>query len=103
MGLRWKRHSAWVTKSKRWPALRQQALRRDCFKCVKCGASGRLEVDHIKSVRLSPELAWSLDNLQSLCRSCHTAKTRLECGHPPMKPERSAWVKAVQNLSKKDT
>jgi 5-methylcytosine-specific restriction endonuclease McrA len=101
MGLtKYRRYSASVTRSARWPAMRQQALRRDGFKCVKCGATGRLEVDHIKSVRLSPELAWSLDNLQTLCPQHHTAKTRLECGHPPMKPARAAWIKAVRNLYK---
>ena len=101
MGLtKYRRYSASVTGSKRWPAMRQQALRRDGFKCVKCGKTGRLEVDHIKSVRLSPELAWSLDNLQTLCPQHHTAKTRLECGHPPMKPARAAWIKAVRNLYK---
>lgn len=98
MGLRWKRHSAWVTKSKRWPALRQQALRRDGFKCVECGAAGRLEVDHIKPVRTHPELAFTLDNLQCLCRSDHTGKTRLECGHPAKTPERAAWLSAIREL-----
>ena len=72
MGVRWKRHSAWVTRSKRWPALRQQALRRDGFACVQCGARGRNEVDHILPVRTHPGLAFVLDNLQTLCGSCHT-------------------------------
>jgi 5-methylcytosine-specific restriction protein A len=97
---RFKRYSAWVTKSKRWPALRQQALRRDGFACVKCGKAGRLEVDHIQPVRTRPELAFILDNLQCLCISDHTRKSHLECGHPPVKPERVAWLKAVRELSK---
>ncbi len=100
MGLKWKRHSAWVTRSKRWPAVRQKALRRDGYKCVKCGARGRLECDHILSVRSHPGLAFVIDNLQTLCGSCHTRKTRLEVGHPPIKPERAAWLKAVLTLSK---
>ena len=100
MGVRWKRHSRWVTRSKRWPALRQQALRRDGFKCVQCGARGRLEVDHIKPVRTHPGLAFILSNLQTLCPQHHTAKTRLECGHPPMKLERVAWLGAIRDLYK---
>ena len=98
MGVRWKRHSAWVTRSKRWPALRQQALRRDDFKCVQCGTRGRLQVDHIKPVRTHPGLAFVLDNLQALCPRHHAEKTRLECGHAPMPPERVEWRKAVRDL-----
>jgi 5-methylcytosine-specific restriction protein A len=79
MGVRWKRHSAWVTKSKRWPALRQQALRRDGFKCVKCGAAGRLEVDHIQPVRTHPELAFILDNLQCHCIRRGKDITMVDC------------------------
>ena len=98
MGMRWKRHSARITRSRRWAALRLQALRRDDFKCVTCGARGRLEVDHIKPVRTHPGLAWVLDNLQTLCSQHHTAKTRIECGHPPMKPARVAWLEAIREL-----
>lgn len=99
MGLiRWRRHSAVITRTERWKALRQQALRRDGFACLCCGARGRLEVDHIKPVRSHPELAWDLGNLQSLCPSCHTRKTRLECGHPPLSEDRSKWRTAVRQL-----
>lgn len=99
MGLiRWRRHSAVITRTERWKALRQQALRRDGFACRGCGARGRLEVDHVKPVRSHPELAWDLGNLQSLCPSCHTRKTRLECGHPPLSEDRSKWRTAVRQL-----
>ncbi|MEL7488893.1 MAG: HNH endonuclease signature motif containing protein [Pseudomonadota bacterium] len=77
------------------------ALRRDGFQCVQCGARGRLEVDHIKPVRTHPELSFDLDNLQTLCPSCHTRKTRIECGHPPPSPERVAWRNAVKDLSRR--
>ncbi len=56
----YKRHSAKVINDKRWPALRLAAKRRDGFRCVKCNAVGRLEVDHIKPVRDTPELAFDL-------------------------------------------
>lgn len=102
MGVKkWNRHSRWVTRSPRWKALRLKALRRDQFKCVECGARGRLEVDHKKPVRTDPELSFELDNLQSLCPSCHTRKTRIECGHPPPSPERIAWREAVKELTEK--
>lgn len=35
-------------------------------------------VDHIKPIRLWPELKLSMDNLQSLCNHCHLIKTRKE-------------------------
>jgi 5-methylcytosine-specific restriction enzyme A len=85
------RHSAAVIRSKRWKGLRYQAKRRDGWQCVQCGAKGRLEVDHIKPVRTNPELAYDLNNLQTLCVSCHTRKTRIECGHPEKSPERKEW------------
>jgi 5-methylcytosine-specific restriction endonuclease McrA len=92
------RYSAWVIRSRCWPALRQAVLRRDGFRCRCCGARGRLEVDHIKPVRHAPELAFEIDNLQSLCPSCHSRKTRSEIGLPPPDPERAKWRRAVQSL-----
>lgn len=85
------RHGSWVYRDPRWAALRLEAKRRDGWKCVQCGARGRLECDHIKPVRSRPDLAFDLTNLQSLCPSCHTRKTRLECGHVPLSPERQKW------------
>lgn len=87
----YRRHSKAITDTKRWQGLRWQALRRDGFRCVKCGARGRLEVDHIKPVRDRPDLSWDLANLQSLCPTHHARKTRLECGHPDLPPARKAW------------
>ena len=100
MGVRnqWARHSARVIRTKRWAALRQQALRRDGFSCVTCGAVGDLEVDHVKPVRTHPELAYDLANLQVLCPAHHSAKTRLECGHPPTKPDVLRWRELVEHL-----
>ena len=84
-------HSARVTRDRRWPGLRLAVLRRDGFACVQCGARGGLEVDHQMPVRDRPDLAFSLDNLQALCRSCHSRKTRQEVGLAPPNPERDKW------------
>ena len=100
---RFARNSRGVLKCRRWPALRQRALRRDGFRCVICGATGRLEVDHIAPVRTHPEKAFDLDNLQSLCARCHTRKTRIECGHPPPNPERLKWQASIRQLTKKES
>jgi 5-methylcytosine-specific restriction enzyme A len=97
---KWHRHSRHITRGPRWRALRMAVLQRDSFRCVHCGARGRLEVDHIKPVRVAPESAHSIDNLQSLCCKCHTRKTRLECGHVPLSPERAAWRKLVRETGR---
>ena len=99
MGMnKYHRHSAKITRTRRWKALRLEILRRDGFACVKCGARGRLEVDHIEPVRRAPERAYDPDNLQSLCAACHTRKTRIECGHDPLNPERERWRAATRRL-----
>lgn len=36
------------------------------------------EVDHIISRRKRPDLVFDLDNLQPLCKACHSTKTRKE-------------------------
>lgn len=92
MGLtRWHRHSAAVIRSTRWRALRQAALRRDGYACRTCGERGRLEVDHIQPVRTHPDRAFDLDNLQALCPTCHSLKTRTELGLADISPARKAW------------
>jgi 5-methylcytosine-specific restriction enzyme A len=97
------RHSKRVTATRRWQVLRHQILERDGWACTcGCGQTrGRLEIDHIKPVRTHPELAFDPANLQTLAASCHTRKTRLECGHPPpvQSPARDAWAQAVADLA----
>ena len=91
MGVMWTRYSDRVIRSRRWRALRLKALRRDKWRCVTCGSAGRLEVDHKEPVRERPDLAFDLGNVQSLCPSCHARKSRVECGHPELSPQRRAW------------
>lgn len=96
MGMReHRRHSKAVIGSKRWPALRMQAKRRDGFCCVQCGARCRLEVDHVKPVRTHPQLAFDLTNLQTLCVSCHSRKTIAEVGVSVLSPKRREWRELV--------
>lgn len=91
----YKRVGASIYKTERWKAVRTMAKRRDGWQCVQCGARGRLEVDHIKALR-DGGAPYDLDNLQTLCPSCHTRKTRIECGHPDKSPERKAWDKLLR-------
>jgi 5-methylcytosine-specific restriction protein A len=89
---------AHVYYTSRWARIRWLALRRDGFACVKCGARGRLEVDHVESIRRAPERAYDLANLQTLCTPCHSQKTNEEMGRVP-NPAQLAWRTAVNELS----
>jgi 5-methylcytosine-specific restriction endonuclease McrA len=61
-----------------WDAARIYVMRRDRFTCQYCRTRHRareLEVDHIVEIaRGGPSLDY--ENLQTLCRGCHRAKTR---------------------------
>ena len=93
-----KRYSQHIISTRRWKRLRFEILRRDGWQCVQCAARGRLEVDHVKPVRTHPELSFDQDNLQTLCPSCHTKKTRIECGHAAPDPKRAAWRDAIKQM-----
>lgn len=94
------RHSAKITRTERWKALRLKALERDEWACVQCGERRGLEVDHVQPVRTHPELAWAIDNLQCLCGRCHSRKTRLEIGLGKQNPAREAWKSLVRDLDR---
>jgi hypothetical protein len=58
---------------------RKQVFERDNYTCRICGKrGGKLVADHIKMWVLFPELRYSLDNGQTLCRKCSIEKTRKE-------------------------
>ena len=73
---KYKPNNAWTfdfegsgKKDTHWNNLRKQVFKRDSYKCVKCGFSKNLTVDHI-----TPRHAGGLDelnNLRTLCVSCH--------------------------------
>lgn len=54
---------------------RQQVFAADNHRCVICGATKQLSVDHIRSVRRGGTS--DRDNLQTLCRSCNSRKGAL--------------------------
>jgi 5-methylcytosine-specific restriction endonuclease McrA len=61
-----------------WDAARSQVLRRDGFRCQRCGrkrSPRSLEVDHIVE-RVRGGALRDPSNLQTLCRRCHARKTR---------------------------
>lgn len=75
--------AAAVYNSRRWKKLRA-AFRDENPLCRLCAAAGRVEgardVDHRIPVDVRPDLAYEWDNLQALCRACHTRKTAAEQG-----------------------
>jgi 5-methylcytosine-specific restriction enzyme A len=65
-------------RSKRWQDLRGSVLRAQPF-CRSCAAEGRrtltVDVDHVEKHHGDPASFWNRDNLQGLCKPCHTRKT----------------------------
>lgn len=62
----------------RWSATRAAAILRDGHRCVKCGSTEKLEVDHIEPLHTHPHLAYEVSNTQTLCHRCHAAKTKAQ-------------------------
>lgn len=67
-----------------WTSAREAALSRDRFACVRCGSKDGLEVNHIVPLayssrhRANPRAAscaHHMDNLETLCHSCHVETT----------------------------
>lgn len=57
-----------------WKELRYKVLKHYGRKCMCCGETKRVVVDHIKPRRRYPELALKFDNLQVLCNDCNMGK-----------------------------
>jgi len=74
--------------SKRWRALRAQALTRDLFRCQRpgCGVqltAGRSDktsavVHHVQPHKGDLELFFDLGNLEAVCWSCHSGEIQSE-------------------------
>lgn len=65
-------------RSTRWRKIREVALVRDNFLCQDCLKEKKIiqaeHVHHIKEVKDAWELRYDLDNLISLCQSCHNKR-----------------------------
>ena len=59
--------------------------------------AGRLEVDHQTPVKDGGQ-EYDLSNLQTLCFTCHFAKTAAEMGYQPPGPERLAWARYLADM-----
>ncbi len=70
----WRR---WYTRAQ-WRTLRATILERDAYICRVCGvpAGESGEVDHVRPHRGDWDLFTDLENLQTLCKRCHSRKTQ---------------------------
>lgn len=59
-----------------WSKVRRVVLGRDGGRCVLCGSVERLEVDHVRPVSIGGTN--SLNNIRTLCKSCHVQKSRYD-------------------------
>ena len=86
--------------TRRWAAIRRAVFERDGWRCVECGKAGRLECDHRVPLEQGGD-PWDPDNLQTLCRDCHIAKTRREAAEAGRTiPGREAWRVLVEQIAK---
>jgi 5-methylcytosine-specific restriction endonuclease McrA len=57
-----------------WRKLRREILKRDNFRCVRCGAyvgaTGASRIDHIEPVTIAPHRRLDPTNLRTLCAIC---------------------------------
>ena len=73
--------NSWPYNTARWQKLRARQLSIEplCRYCFELGHTTRAtEVDHIKPVASHAELAFEQDNLQSLCKPCHSSVKQRE-------------------------
>ena len=72
-----KRSSEGFYNTSRWRTLRRKQLEKQPY-CALCGSEIDLSVDHIQNADGNEELFFDENNLQTLCRTCHSQKTHAE-------------------------
>ena len=75
-----------------WARVRRAAFERDGWRCVECGRPGRLEAHHVTALHKGGA-PYDLDNLETLCRSCHIDRHRRK-----LTPGEAAWRVLVDDL-----
>ena len=63
------------SKYKKW---KESVLRRDCYRCRKCGSKEDLVVHHITHFAENVDLRFDEENGITLCRACHREVHRNE-------------------------
>ena len=86
------KHHFPLSQSRRWQHVRRAVFERDGYRCCECGRPGALECDHVSPMQREPgQDPFDVNGLQTLCRSCHIAKTRRENRSRPLSPQAQAW------------
>lgn len=75
-----------IYKLRAWQRLRSMVLANEPL-CRDCHSRGIItlatEVDHIVPMSKGGD-AWDTDNLQPLCKPCHSSKTSVDAGRSPV-------------------
>ncbi|MEH6868939.1 HNH endonuclease [Bacillus safensis] len=89
--------SAKFYRSKAWRLCREEVLRRDHYLCQDCLTADRITaaetVHHIEELTDRPDIALSIDNLISLCNSCHNKR------HPEKGPKKKDAPKKQRRIT----
>jgi 5-methylcytosine-specific restriction endonuclease McrA len=82
-----------------WRKLRRKILKRDNFRCVRCGAyvgaKGAFRIDHIEPLKTSPRRALDPTNLRTLCAACDS---RSMTTHPKMHADKTILGHDIHGL-----
>ncbi len=55
-----------------WKLMREKVFKRDNYTCQECGERGcELHPHHVLPKSQYPELAYSIENVVTLCKGCH--------------------------------
>lgn len=60
-----------IRNSKKMIEFKKHCLKRDNYKCIKCGKTEQLHVHHIKEFSKFPQYRFDIDNGITLCKDCH--------------------------------
>jgi len=84
------------------PELRQLVLKRDNYKCVKCGSEKSLHCHHIEGIQWEPLESADIDICLTLCKSCHKKVHKKEgCKYNEIRcieKEEMKWEKSQEAL-----
>ena len=69
-------HHNKIKNDPRWKEAKAACHERDGWACIECGSTEDLQCDHIIRIADAMELAFELDNLQTLCGEHHRQKER---------------------------
>jgi hypothetical protein len=58
-------------RSKEYIQWRHDVMKRDQFRCTRCGAKGNLQAHHIIPASVCLDLRYAVFNGQTLCEKCH--------------------------------